>query len=189
MKTLKEQLGTNVTTIVKLRNGKYHVLDDGFIYMGKEGVIPVEREYNDDLTNKINTQLDIVKHSGLQKKSGNFIEELAWTAALMRTIDTNPIKDSDIRWAWEREENKKDILTKEEKEYLSIVIKPFRNRIISLEKRARDLDKNTYYILMTLQALGTHDLKDRFSLADFYRSEAYKGMEEYKAYTLDELGL
>ncbi len=185
MKTLKEQLKANVTTIVKLRNGKYHVLDDGFIYMGKEGVIPVGREYNDDLTNKINTQLDIVKHSGLQKKSGNFIEELAWTAALMRTIDTNPIKDSDIKWIWEREEEKeqKDALDEEEKEYLSVVIKPIRDIIDYIMKR-RTLDGESDYIVMSLNNEG-----EWFILPYFKHDTMYKGMNFGKQYTVDELGL
>lgn len=184
MKTLKEQLTDNITTIVKLRNGKYHVLDDGFIYMGKEGVIPVEREYNDDLTNKNNTQLDIVKHSGLQKKSGNFIEELAWTAALMKTIDSNPIKDSDIRWVWEREKEQKDILDKVEKEYLSAVIKPFRNKIDYIMKR-RTLKCDKDYIAISFLNNG----EELFTLPYFKQDTMYKGMKFGKQYTVDELGL
>lgn len=72
----------------------------------------------------------------------------------------------------------KEILDEKEKEYLSAVIKPFRDRIEFIAKRRMFDD----YI-----CIGLND--EAISLPYFKKGTMYKGMELYKEYTLKELGL
>ena len=81
----------------------------------------------------------------------------------------------------------KPILTESEKEYLSAVIKPFRDRILHIYK----------FELSGYEGIGI-DLKfpkveknenDTMTLPSFEIGTMYKGMELYKDYTLEELGL
>ena len=81
----------------------------------------------------------------------------------------------------------KPILTEKEKEYLSAVIKPFRDRIIHIYK----------FELSGYEGIGI-DLKfpkveknneDAMTLPSFEIGTMYKGMELGKDYTLEELGL
>lgn len=72
----------------------------------------------------------------------------------------------------------KEILDEKEKEYLSAVIKPFRDRIEFIAKRRRFDD----YI-----CIGLND--EAISLPYFDKGTMYKGMELDKKYTLKELGL
>ena len=81
----------------------------------------------------------------------------------------------------------KPILDEKEKEYLSAVIKPFRDRILHIYK----------FELSGYEGIGI-DLKfpkveknkdDAMTLPSFEIGTMYKGMELYKDYTLEELGL
>ena len=72
----------------------------------------------------------------------------------------------------------RNLLKKEEKEYLSAVIKPFRDRVKFIAKRIMFDD----YI-----CIGLND--EAISLPYFKKGTMYKGMELYKKYTLKELGL
>ena len=80
----------------------------------------------------------------------------------------------------------KPILTEKEKEYLSSVIKPFRDRILHIFK----------FDLMGYEGIGI-DLKfpkvenheDAMTLPSFEKGTMYKGMEANKDYTLEDLGL
>lgn len=75
---------------------------------------------------------------------------------------------------------KPSILTDEEKEYLLAVIKPFRDRVIYIQR---------YY------GTNSHCINIRFTdsgpmiFPDLHSDTMYKGMEENKKYTLEELGL
>lgn len=71
-----------------------------------------------------------------------------------------------------------EILDEEEKEYLSAVIRPFKDRIEFIAKRRMFDD----YI-----CIGLND--EAISLPYFKKGTMYKGMELYKEYTLKELGL
>lgn len=79
---------------------------------------------------------------------------------------------------FEREE---EILDETEKRYLSGVIRPFKNKVICISKeRDSDYDKEFIFI----------ELKNEFiPLPNFKINTMYKGMKEYKKYTLKELGL
>lgn len=76
---------------------------------------------------------------------------------------------------FEREE----ILDETEKKYLASIIKPFRNKVESIRKKA----SNKEFISI--------ELKDEASIdfPYFKKGTMYKGMKEDKEYTLKELGL
>ena len=76
----------------------------------------------------------------------------------------------------------KSILTDEEKEYLSYVIKPFRNRIKCFYKWACE-DCNYEQIMAPCIDYSHLDFPS------FEKNTMYKGMEPNKKYTLDDLGL
>ena len=92
--------------------------------------------------------------------------------------------DSCIRWL--AEEFKEPVLDEVEREYLSAVIKPFRNKIATISK-LHTYDninyENNEYIFF--------GMKDRrgYSLPLFKQGTMYKGMQQGKHYTLQELGL
>ena len=81
----------------------------------------------------------------------------------------------------------KEILDKEEKEYLEAVIRPFRDRVVSIEKRWFIDNEEKEFIKIWL--VGTIDFNEYAQLPSFEKDTMYKGMELNKEYTLDELGL
>ena len=91
--------------------------------------------------------------------------------------DTNCVRKTIV---WLNSEYKEPILTEEEREYLSAVIKPFRNEVLNIKK------KSNYLAWISIV------MKDReiIKLPFFEKSsEMYKGMELNREYTLEELGL
>ncbi|MBF1085731.1 hypothetical protein [Solobacterium sp.] len=86
------------------------------------------------------------------------------------------IHDTFTKWL---EEESPSILTDEEKAYLSAVIKPFRKRVECVRKMV--LKKEEFLKIY---------LEDETILFPFFaKGTMYKGMEAYKEYTLEELGL
>ena len=73
------------------------------------------------------------------------------------------------------------ILDKKEKEYLSAVIRPFKDRINYIYKDEWDYEKEVICI--------NYDRDDEVALPDFKKGAMYKGMKLDKQYTLEELGL
>ena len=80
---------------------------------------------------------------------------------------------------WLEEEYKPTILTEKEKAYLSTVIKPFREEVETIEKASFEEDEQ----------LQISDGDTVMAFPCFEKGIMYKGMEAYKAYTLEELGL
>lgn len=79
------------------------------------------------------------------------------------------------------EEPVREILDKEEKEYLSAVIKPFRNKNLVISKRRYEWGKEEYIVIgFDAEALV---------FPNFEEDTMYKGMELERKYTLGELGL
>ena len=74
---------------------------------------------------------------------------------------------------------KEAILDEKEKEYLSNVIRPFRNRVEYIVKRE---NKTKLFIHIQLK-------DDCAYLPDFKENTMYKNLKRYKEYTLEELGL
>ena len=83
---------------------------------------------------------------------------------------------------WLLEEAKEPVLDDVEKEYLSAVIRPFRNHVTSVRKWFNGID---YQILISLDNADNLCQLPRFPLS----SEMYMGMDSKKWYSLQELGL
>ena len=80
----------------------------------------------------------------------------------------------------------KSILTKKEKEYLSAVIKPFRDRILYIKKREVNQDE---YIRVFLKYYASEVDDEVILLPSFKKGTMYKGIETEEEYTLEELEL
>lgn len=78
-----------------------------------------------------------------------------------------------------------DALTKEEKKYLSAVIKPFRDRVTHIKKKAWTTPKRKYIEIEYRENEVIHAL----CFPDLPNDEMYKGMEDNRPYKLEELGL
>ena len=78
----------------------------------------------------------------------------------------------------------KPILDDKEKEYLSAVIKPFRNKVYTIAKY--DDGDDNFYIQIAIKQNVYFEYID---LPYFKKGTMYKGMELKKEYTLEELGL
>ena len=83
---------------------------------------------------------------------------------------------------WLLEEYKEPVLDDVEKEYLSAVIRPFRNHVNGVRKWFNGID---YQIVISLDDGGNLCQLPRFPLS----SEMYMGMDSNKWYSLQELGL
>lgn len=78
---------------------------------------------------------------------------------------------------------RKEILDETEKKYLSNIIKPFRDRVNTIEKMANSCQCKKGYIRITIK-------RDSSIVLPYFELETmYKGMEQGKEYTLKELGL
>ena len=88
-----------------------------------------------------------------------------------------------IPFKWLCEEYKELILDDVEKDYLSAVIKPFRKRIkyIAIYEACYGSEQFVHIEL--------YDGDDDVNLPRFKANTMYKGMEQKKHYSLDELGL
>lgn len=82
---------------------------------------------------------------------------------------------------WLEEEYKPQILTEKENAYISAVIKPFREKVEYIQK-CFDLGSKAY-IYIHVKKCGS------MIFPTFRKGTMYKGMEEGRKYTLEELGL
>ena len=85
-------------------------------------------------------------------------------------------------------EPQKPILDKEEKEYLSAMIKPFRNRIIYIMKTDED-DQSEFIEIRSKHYDVNKIVGELIMLPSFKKGTMYKNMKTDKKYTLKELGL
>lgn len=85
-----------------------------------------------------------------------------------------------------------DILNKEEKEYLSNIIRPFRSRIVRIRKcviKFGAKKDETFYYLQIIMKSRTKILCNKLIDLPLPDNKKYRGMKFYKQYTLEELGL
>ena len=85
-------------------------------------------------------------------------------------------------YKWLQQEYKEPILDDVEREYLSAVIKPFRNEVENIEKM--EVDDETDRICIGIYGSTLNDI----FLPPFDKGTMYRGME-YNVYTLEELDL
>ena len=120
-------------------------------------------------------------------KNGRYLTRNKWGNVVNERgedwlVNFNIVDDND----WE--EYKGPVLDEKEKEYLSAVIKPFRDRITYIAKVEEDIHW-FYWIMIRVDIGFLNDYYD-FCLPPFEEtSDMYKNMEEGKEYTLEELGL
>ena len=86
---------------------------------------------------------------------------------------------------WLNSEYKEPILDKVEKEYLKAVIKPFRDRVVSIRK----IESLKNHETICIHVHTDDDYYDYVYLPHFERETMYQGMVTNKGYTLEELGL
>ena len=80
-------------------------------------------------------------------------------------------------------EEVKDILDEKEKEYLSNIIKPFKNKVICIGKLDFCEDRQKEFIAICIK----NDYP--INLPNFKKNTMYRNMKLCKGYTLEELGL
>ena len=80
----------------------------------------------------------------------------------------------------------KPILNDVEKEYLGNIIKPFRDRVISIRKIE---DPGEECLIVYVEHFKDKSIGETFMLPSFEMKTMYKGMELGKRYTPEELGL
>lgn len=86
---------------------------------------------------------------------------------------------------WLLSEYKEPVLDEVEKAYLSAVIKPYKNRVISITK-VKDAYETKRFIRIVIK--GNYG-REEICLPWFKGNTKYKGMKDFKGYTLEELGL
>lgn len=86
---------------------------------------------------------------------------------------------------WMAQPYKKPILDNVEREYLSAVIKPYRNKVTFIAK-SKDSYEAKYFISIVVK--GNYG-REAIHLPWFKENTMYKGMELSKKYTVEELGL
>lgn len=86
---------------------------------------------------------------------------------------------------WMAQPYKEQILGEAEREYLSSVIKPYKNKVTGITKVKDEYKENMRYIRITVRSVGT----EYINLPWFKENTMYKGMKDLKDYTLEELGL
>lgn len=91
--------------------------------------------------------------------------------------------------AWLDMEHKEPILDDAEKMYLSAVIKPFRDKVKGIKKRVGVGFDHDWEEISIKYYDKNHRNIFSFELPGFKKGTMYKGMEEYRPYTLEELGL
>lgn len=92
----------------------------------------------------------------------------------------NLVSESILTWL--DMEHKEQILDDAEKRYLSTVIRPFRNEIKAIEKDNYLANKLERIYFFTKEG-------ELFYLKSFKANTMYKGMEQKRQYTLEELGI
>lgn len=103
-----------------------------------------------------------------------------------KTLERVPIANMvSAIFCWLDAEHKEPILDDAEREYLSAVIKPFRDKVEYIMKvKSFAVDKAKCYIFIRFND-GSGDM----NFPVFSKSDMYKGMKTYREYTLEELGL
>lgn len=115
----------------------------------------------------------------LYEENGDICFSNACTVKYLDIIDLN-------YGTWEL--YKESILTKEEKEYLSNVIKPFKNRVCYIIKYTNLCTLNEEYIQIGVKSYD-NALVEHINLPTFVEGSMYKNMKKVHTYFLKELGL
>ena len=112
------------------------------------------------------------------------VSQSGWSSGLC-------IEDFSADW-WE--EYEEPVLDEKEKEYLSAVIKPFRDRVCYIQKvKTTNLDNQFIFIRLKRYYCEENEHEsteyEDIDLPYFKANTMYKNMKENKKYSLNELGL
>ena len=130
-----------------------------------------KKDLKEILTFTYSSPTDIIKHIGkrlgcqIKVKSGEYV-----TDAILE---------------WMAQPYKEPILDDKEREYLSEVIKPYKNKVIGIAK-IKDIYDEKSYIRILINGI---DEKEVITLPWFKENAMYKGMKASKENTVEELGL
>ena len=128
--------------------------------------------------------LHIVEHTGTTRLDGYITYvEIEYNGKIVKEYACTNEAGIKKFLEWLEEEYVPEILTEREKAYLSAVIKPFRKDVESVKKL------ENYYSAQGYIHIAMKKGTDYCSLPWFRKDTMYKGMEAYKKYTLEELGL
>ena len=106
------------------------------------------------------------------------VSQSGWSSGLC-------IEDFSADW-WE--EYEEPVLDEKEKEYLSAVIKPFRDRVCYIQK-VETTNSDNQFIFIRVKRYDEEDSNEDIDLPYFKANTMYKNMKEDKKYSLKELGL
>lgn len=107
-------------------------------------------------------------------------------------IKSTSSKYTDSILEWMVQEYKQKLLDKVEKKYLSEVIRPFRKEVKAIRKQEDPADpagKEYIQICLEKDRMNLPREKDLMTFPSFEKGEMYEGLEPYKNYTPEELGL
>lgn len=92
---------------------------------------------------------------------------------------------------WLKQEYKEPILDKAEKEYLSNIVRPFRDKVVGIMKPNRIFDPFECKYVLDGREYIVINIKNEanINLPFFKEGTMYKGMKAGKLYTLKELGI
>lgn len=93
---------------------------------------------------------------------------------------------------WMAQPHEMSILDSKEKKYLSEVIRPFRKEVKAIRKQQDPADpagKEYIQICLEKDRMNLPREKDLMTFPSFEKGEMYEGLEPYKNYTPEELGL
>lgn len=93
---------------------------------------------------------------------------------------------------WMAQPHEMSILDSKEKKYLASVIGPFRKEVKAIRKQEDPADpagKEYIQICLEKDCRGLPREKDLMTFPSFEKGEMYEGLEPYKNYTPEELGL
>ena len=163
-----KKVGDDYIEILILKHKNPRCIGDIYTALRPEGKF----EIVDNLTiSQLQSEIDKLSNK-VQEEYSNVISNRDKVNYLKKQLK-ELIKES------KKEENK-PILNEEEREYLLTVIRPFRNKIVSISKE--DCCNEDCFINVELE-------NDALIFPYFKKETMYKGMELEKQYTLKELGL
>ena len=140
----------------------------------------MELKIGDKVRNKINGKIGVIEHiqgtEDVDVIGGYYIERYSVLYSNRVCTFENTIMEI---------EKIDDILDEDEKEYISNIIKPFKERVESITKYS---GMSTEYIEIRVEHFSIKSL-DYVMLPVFKKGTMYKKMETDKKYTLKELNL
>ena len=96
--------------------------------------------------------------------------------------DCKSCEERFVKWLFE--DSEKTVLDEKEKEYLSAVIKPFREKVSYISKLEKGYPETDQFIKISL-------INDEYVCLPYFnrKSRMYLGMKKFRNYTLEEIGL